>query len=155
MPGVQPARRQIFEVDVVSSLKLGESMPHWTALVTILSITVYFGADLRVGMARGKFNIKAPATTGDPTFERIFRAHQNMLEWMVIYLPALWLFAFYVGDKWAALVGLVWIVGRILYLVQYAQAAESRGRGFGIQAMACLVLLVGALIGIVKTILVG
>jgi glutathione S-transferase len=130
-------------------------MPNLTALVTILSILVYFGADLRVGMARGKYSIKAPATTGDPAFERIFRSHQNMLEWMVIYLPALWLFAFYVGDKWAALVGLVWIAGRILYLVQYAQAAETRGRGFGIQAMASAILVVGSLIGAVKTIIVG
>jgi glutathione S-transferase len=130
-------------------------MPHLTALVRILSILVYFAADLRVGAARATYKIKAPATTGDPTFERIFRAHQNTLEWMVIYLPALWLFAFYVGDRWAALVGIVWIGGRILYLVQYANAAEKRGAGFGIQAMAAIVLLLGALIGIVKTIVVG
>ena len=79
-------------------------MPHWTALVTLLSIAVYFWADLSVGKARGTFQIKAPATTGDPNFERIFRAHQNMLEWMPIFLPALWLFALYLSDRWAALV---------------------------------------------------
>lgn len=126
---------------------------HLTALVTVLTILVYFGADLRVGRARGQFGIKAPATTGDPAFERIFRAHQNMLEWMVMFLPALWLFAFYVSDRWAALVGLVWIVGRVVYLVTYAQAAEKRGTGFAIQAAAAGVLVVGALIGIVKTLI--
>ena len=130
-------------------------MPHLTALVTILAILVYFGADLRVGRARGTYKIKAPAITGDPAFERIFRSHQNMLEWMVMFLPALWLFAFYVGDRWAALVGLVWIVGRILYLVSYAQAADKRGRGFAIQAAATGVLVVGALIGILKALAVG
>ena len=130
-------------------------MPHLTALFTLAAIAAYFYADFRVGLARGKFKIKAPATTGDPAFERIFRSHQNMLEWMVIFLPALWLFAFYVGDKWAALVGLVWIAGRILYLVQYAQAAETRGRGFGIQAMASGVLVVGSLVAILKTMFVG
>ena len=130
-------------------------MPHLTALVTLAAIAVYFWADLRVGRARGTFKIKAPATTGDPTFERIFRAHQNMLEWMPIFLPALWLFAVYVGDKWAALVGLVWIIGRILYLVKYAQAAEARGPGFGIQAAASGVLVVGSLIGIFKALLAG
>jgi glutathione S-transferase len=128
---------------------------HWTALVTILTIFVYFGADLSVGRARGTYKIKAPATTGDPAFERIFRAHQNMLEWMVMFLPALWLFAFYVGDKWAALVGLVWIVGRIIYLVMYAQAAEKRSMGFAIQAAATAVLTIGSLVGIIKTIAVG
>ena len=128
---------------------------HLTALVTILSILVYFGADLSVGKARGTYKIKAPATTGDPAFERIFRAHQNMLEWMVMYLPALWLFAVYVGDRWAALLGLVWIVGRIVYLVTYAQAAEKRTAGFAIQALATLVLVFGSLIGIVRALIAG
>ncbi len=130
-------------------------MPHWTALVTLLSIAVYFWADLSVGKARGAFQIKAPATTGDPNFERIFRAHQNMLEWMPIFLPALWLFALYLSDRWAALVGLVWIGGRALYIVTYAQAADKRGRGFAIQAAASAVLFVGALIGVGKALIAG
>lgn len=130
-------------------------MPHWTALVTLLSIAVYFWADLSVGKARGTFQIKAPATTGDPNFERVFRAHQNMLEWMPIFLPALWLFALYLSDRWAALVGLVWIGGRALYIVTYAQAADKRGRGFAIQAAASAVLFVGALIGVGKALIAG
>jgi glutathione S-transferase len=142
-------------MEIVSFMTPGAHMPHWTALVTILSILVYFGADLRVGKARGTYGIKAPAISGDPAFDRIFRAHQNMLEWMPIYLPALWLFAVYVSDRGAAIVGLVWIAGRILYLVSYAQAAEKRGTGFGVQAMACGVLVVGSLIGIVKTLIMG
>lgn len=130
-------------------------MPHWTALVTLLSIAVYFWADLNVGKARGTYQIKAPATTGDPNFERIFRAHQNMLEWMPIFLPALWLFALYLSDRWAALVGLVWIGGRILYILTYSQDAAKRGLGFAIQATAAAVLFVGALIGIGKALIAG
>lgn len=130
-------------------------MPHWTALVTLLAVIVYFGADLSVGKARGTYQIKAPATTGDPNFERIFRAHQNMLEWMPIFLPSLWLFAIYLSDRWAALVGLVWIAGRVLYIVTYAQAADKRGRGFAIQAMASGVLFAGALIGVVRALIAG
>lgn len=130
-------------------------MPHLTALVTLLAILVYFGAGLRVGMARGKYKIKAPATTGDPDFERIFRAHQNMMEWMPIFLPSLWLFAFYVGDKWAALVGLVWVVGRIMYVATYAQAADKRSAGFGIQALASAVLVFGSLIAVAKALIAG
>jgi glutathione S-transferase len=130
-------------------------MLHLTALVTTLAILVYFAADFRVGRARGAYKIKAPATTGNPEFERIFRSHQNMLEWMVIFLPALWLFAFYVGDRWAALVGLGWIGGRILYLTQYAEAAEKRMLGFGVQALAAGVLVIGSLIAIMKTVITG
>lgn len=130
-------------------------MPHWTALVTLLSVAVYFGADLRVGMARGTYKIEAPATTGDPNFERVFRAHQNMLEWMPIFLPSLWLFALTLSDRGAALVGLVWIAGRVLYLAAYAQAADKRGRGFAIQATAAAVLFLGALVGVVRALIAG
>lgn len=131
------------------------SMPHWTAFVTLLSVAVYFWAGLRVGMARGQYKIKAPATTGDPDFERVYRAHQNMLEWMPIFLPALWLFALTLSDRWAALVGLVWIAGRALYLVAYAQAADTRGRGFAIQATAAVVLFLGAAFGVARALIAG
>ncbi|HMN72222.1 MAG TPA: MAPEG family protein [Rhodoblastus sp.] len=130
-------------------------MPHWTALVTLLAIAVYFWADLGVGKARGTYQIKAPATTGDPNFERLFRAHQNMLEWMPIFLPSLWLFALTLSDRWAAVVGLVWIAGRALYLVAYAKDAATRGRGFAIQAAAAAVLFLGATVGVVKALIVG
>ena len=71
-------------------------------------------------------------------------------------LPAaLWLFAYYVSDIGAAVLGLIWIGGRILYMVSYSEAANKRGPGFGIQATACGVLLVGALIGIISSIVHG
>ena len=130
-------------------------MPHWTALVTLLAAAVCFWASLRVGMARGTYKIKAPATTGDPNFERIYRAHQNMLEWMPIFLPALWLFALSVSDRWAAIVGLVWVGGRVLYTLTYAQAAEKRSQGFAIQATATAVLFVGAVFGVAKALIAG
>jgi glutathione S-transferase len=73
----------------------------------------------------------------------------NTLEWMPIFLPALWLFAFYVNDIAAAAIGVVWIVGRILYMIGYTEAAEKRRPGFAIQAIAAGVLVVGALVGII------
>jgi glutathione S-transferase len=124
-------------------------MFHFTALVTCLSIAFYFFTSIRVAKARAAFGIKAPAITGDPGFERVFRVQMNTLEWMPIFLPSLWLFAIYVSDTFAAIVGMVWIVGRILYMTGYSQAAEKRSRGFGIQAAATGVLWVGATCGIV------
>jgi glutathione S-transferase len=124
-------------------------MFHFTALVTCLSIALYFFTSIRVAKARAAFGIKAPAITGDPGFERVFRVQMNTLEWMPIFLPSLWLFAIYVSDPIAALVGLVWIVGRVLYMTGYSQAAEKRSRGFGIQAAATGVLWVGAIFGII------
>lgn len=120
-------------------------MFHLTALVTCLAILVYFLISFRVGKARQTYGIKAPAISGNPDFERIFRVHMNTLEWMPIFLPALWLFAIYVSDAIAAALGVVWIVGRILYMIGYANAASKRGPGFAIQAIAAIILWLGAI----------
>jgi glutathione S-transferase len=123
-------------------------MLHLTALITLLAVGVYFYSGLRVAQARRKSGIKAPTMTGDPDFERAVRSQANMLEWMPIFLPALWLFAWYVSDRWAAALGLVWIIGRVLYIQGYAQAADKRGTGFAVQAVAASTLWVGAFIAV-------
>lgn len=120
-------------------------MYHFTALVTCIAILFYFFTGVRVARARAAFGVKAPAIAGNPDFERVFRVQMNTLEWMPIFLPSLWLFAVYVSDPIAALVGLVWIAGRILYMTGYSRAAEKRAPGFLIQVLACGVLLLGAL----------
>jgi glutathione S-transferase len=119
-------------------------MFHFTALVTCLSIALYFFTSINVSKARAAFGVKAPAISGDPGFERVFRVQMNTLEWMPIFLPSLWLFAIYISDPLAAVIGLVWIAGRILYMTGYSQAAEKRSRGFGIQASATGMLWVGS-----------
>jgi glutathione S-transferase len=100
---------------------------------------------MRVSRARGKYGVKLPATSGNEDFERVFRAHMNMLEFMPVFLPSLWLFAIYVSDPIAAAIGAVWIVGRILYLTGYAKSVPQRGPGFAIQLLAASALLLGAL----------
>lgn len=123
-------------------------MYHFTALVTCLAIAVYFFTSIQVAKARVRFGIKAPAISGNPDFERVFRVQMNTLEWMPIFLPALWLFAVYLSDPLAAVIGLVWIAGRVLYMTGYSQAADKRGTGFGIQALAAGVLWAGAVAAI-------
>jgi uncharacterized membrane protein YecN with MAPEG domain len=98
-----------------------------------------------VGGARAKSGIAAPAMHGDPVLERYLRVQGNTLEWLAIFLPSLWLFAFYWNDRVAALAGLVWVVGRILYALGYWADASKREMGFMIQALATAVLLFGAL----------
>ncbi len=124
-------------------------MPNYTALVTLLALALYFWTGLAVANARQKYGVVVPATTGHTDFERVFRTQQNMLEWMPIFLPALWLFASYISDWGAAVLGLVWIVGRALYMRGYAEAAERRELGFFVQMGSCGVLWIGALAGIV------
>jgi glutathione S-transferase len=128
-------------------------MPNFTAVVTLLAIILYFWTCFRVGQARMKFKIKAPATTGNPDFERVFRIQMNTLEWLPIFLPAMWLAAVYVSDIGAALLGVVWIAGRALYMRGYGEAAEKRETGFFVQAVAAGLLWLAALVGALATML--
>jgi glutathione S-transferase len=115
------------------------------AIVSLIALLLYFYMGLQVGMGRARFNVPAPAISGNEDFERLFRVQANTLEWLPLFLVSLWLFALYWNEKVAAGVGLVWIIGRILYMTGYARAAASRSTGFGVQALATAVLLFGAL----------
>jgi len=121
-----------------------------SAIVTVLAVLVYFYMGLRVGQMRGKHKIAAPAMTGNPEFERAVRVHMNTLEQIIVFLPLLWIATVYFRTlAWLpAVLGLVWIVGRILYMQGYMQAPEKRELGFGIAALANLGLLILAIVGI-------
>jgi glutathione S-transferase len=127
----------------------------WTALVTILALLVYLGLGLKVAFARGKSGIEAPAMTGHPMLERANRVHVNTLEWLPLFLAGLWLFAIYWNERVAAGLGLVWIVGRLLYSAGYMADPARRSTGFLIQALTTLVLLLGALGRIVYSLATG
>jgi len=124
-------------------------------LITLASLLFYFYLSLDVGRARVRCKVKAPATTGDPVFERLYRVQMNTLEWLPLYLPSLWLFGWYVSDLWAAAVGAVWIVGRYLYKTGYEEAPEKRSLGFAVQALATAVLFFGAAIALVYRMVAG
>jgi glutathione S-transferase len=126
------------------------------ALITVLALMVYLWQGQRVGSARGRLGVAAPATSGNPEFERIFRVQANTLESLIVFLPALWLFCLYTGGDWlTAALGLVWIVGRILYTTAYSREAGARSMGFGISTLAMLVLLLGAGGGVVWALIRG
>jgi uncharacterized membrane protein YecN with MAPEG domain len=123
----------------------------WTAVVTILALLAYFAMSFQVARARGKSGIEAPAMTGDPMLERANRVHVNMLEWLPLFLAALWLFAIYWNELVAAGLGLVWILGRLIYAAGYMADPKKRSTGFLIQFLATAILLFGALGRIVYT----
>src|SRR5262249_43781402 len=125
-------------------------MPLYTAIVTLLTVALYFFLATRVAAAHGKFAVRLPATTGNPDFERIFRAHMNTLEWMPTFLVPLWLCAIYFSDVSATALGLVWIVGRALYFAGYTRAVEKRLPGFFIQSTGCFLLFLGAAAGVIR-----
>lgn len=120
---------------------------HWIAVVGLLALVEYMVIAGLVGAARGKYGVKAPAITGNDVFERYFRVQQNTLEQLVIFLPALWLFGSYVSAGAGAIIGLVFIVGRVVYLRGYVADPEKRGLGFGITFLANAILVLGGLGG--------
>ncbi|HEY3694636.1 MAPEG family protein [Phenylobacterium sp.] len=120
--------------------------PHsLVAIVTLAALLVYFSMAIRVGAARRRCGIVAPTMTGDAVLERCVRVQANTLEWLPIFLVSLWLFAVYWNDLAAAGLGVLWILGRILYAVGYVADPKKRAAGFLVQALATAVLLFGAL----------
>jgi len=127
-----------------------------SAIITILAVLFYFWTGLKVGQMRSKHKVDAPAMTGNPEFERAVRVQVNTLEWMPIFLPLLWLATIYFSPamsvayiSWLpALFGVVWILGRILYMNGYLAAPEKRSTGFLIAMLGALGLLVCSIVGI-------
>ena len=115
------------------------------AIVTLLTLLVYFWMATQVARTRVRVGIRPPTMTGDPVLEQTIRAHTNTLEWLPIFLPSLWLFAIYWNATAAAVLGLIWIVGRVVYFLGYVAAPAKRQPGFFIQALAASALLLGAL----------
>ena len=116
----------------------------YTALVTLLVLALFFATAANVGRARIRYGVKAPATSGHEMFERAFRVQMNTLEAALVVLPALWLFAAYVADRWAGVIGLVWLAARIWYAAAYLRNPPSREAAFGISMLAFAVLWLGA-----------
>ena len=83
------------------------------------------------------------------------RVQSNTLEWLPIFLPSLWLFALYWNELVAAALGLVWIIGRLLYATGYMADPAKRSTGFFIQFLATAVLLLGALGRIIFSLATG
>lgn len=125
-----------------------------TALVTLLALVLYMVMIQRVGAARRKSGLQAPAVVGDPIFERHYRVQMNTLESMPVFLASLWLFTYYWGEFIGAGLGAIWIVGRIIYMLSYVSDPGKRGAGFAIQGIALVALTLGALAGVIRMIVI-
>jgi glutathione S-transferase len=117
------------------------------AIVTSAVLVQYMLFAYHVSAARLKLGVAAPATSGHPEFERVFRVHQNTLEQLIIFIPALWMFAIYVHPLAGAAVGLLFPVGREVYRRTYVADPSRRAAGAAIGGASTVILLIGAAIG--------
>jgi glutathione S-transferase len=122
---------------------------NWVHLVIGLALLQFVFFCMAVGRARETYKVPAPATTGNEMFERYFRVQMNTLEQLIILIPSMLIFAVYVSPYWAAGLGAVYLIGRILYFLSYVKSPQSRSLGFALSSLPALALLAGGIIGVV------
>jgi len=118
-------------------------------LVILLALLQFMFFTLRTGLARGKYAVNAPSTTGNETWERIYRVQQNTMEQLVVFIPGMLAFAHFVSPEWVLLPGVLYLAGRQVYSYQYISNPKSRGFGMGLTLLSNIALIVGALAGLV------
>ncbi|HEX4243136.1 MAG TPA: MAPEG family protein [Steroidobacteraceae bacterium] len=119
--------------------------------MTALAILQFIVFGYKVGRARGRFGVKAPAITGHEVFERHFRVQQNTLEQLVVFLPSLYLFGRYLSPPWGAVLGVVYLAGREIFAYTYVKDPAKREIGFMLTFLPSVVLLLGGLYGAVRS----
>jgi glutathione S-transferase len=123
----------------------------WVDIVGLLAVLQLVVFGILVGRARGLYGVKAPATAGHPVFERYYRVQMNTVETLIAFLPALWLAAKYWSPTWAATLGGVYLVGRVVYLLEYVKDPDKRGPGYGLSAVPTMALIVAALVNALRS----
>ena len=120
-------------------------------IVTALALLQFVVFGIKVGRARGRYGVKAPATAGNEIFERYFRIQQNTLESLVVFLPGLYLFSHYFSPLVAAVLGVIYLVGRELYAFTYVKEPSKREIGYGLTFLPAVILVAGGLFGAVRS----
>jgi glutathione S-transferase len=120
-------------------------------LIVALALLQFFAFATAVGRARERYNVPAPATTGNEVFERYFRVQMNTLELLVMFVPGIWMFGFYVSARVAAGLGVVYLVGRCIYYFAYVKNPSKRSLGYGLSAGPVGALVIGALVGAIRS----
>ena len=121
----------------------------YVTLVVVLALLEYLLFMMLTGKARAEHNVPAPATTGNEIFERCFRVQQNTIEQLVIFIPSIYMFGAYADAVAAAIIGVFFILGRAVYARGYIKDPKKRGPGMMITMLSNVILLLGALVGLV------
>lgn len=116
-------------------------------IVTLLVLMQYFYFGFCVAQARAKYGVYAPAVSGNEHFERAFRIQANTLEQMVVFLPALYIAAFYWNETLVAAIGAVYLAGRFLYRRAYTADPKTRAAGFLLTVAPIFILMAAGLAG--------
>ncbi len=119
-------------------------------VLTLIALVMQFVMGFKQRAARPKLKVMVPAISGNLEFERMFRAHQNTMEYMPMFLIFLWFAGLTGGNTyWVSLLGLVWIVARVFYFKGYTQGTANRGKAFQVTALMLALLLLTTLYNLI------
>jgi glutathione S-transferase len=121
-------------------------------LIVALALLQFFAFGAAVGRARGKYRVAAPAVTGNEMFERYYRVQMNTLELLIMFIPAMWMFGFYVSANVAAGLGALFLIGRGIYFFAYVAEPKKRELGYVLSAAPVVALVIGAIVGTARAI---
>jgi glutathione S-transferase len=119
-------------------------------LVVGLALVQFLFFCFAVGKARGTYKVAAPATTGNEMFERYFRVQMNTLELLIIFVPSILIFGQYLGVYVAVALGVIYLIGRLIYFTSYVKDPKSRSMGYGLSALPVMILLAGSIFGAIR-----
>ena len=117
-------------------------------LIAAAALLQYLYFTMRAGVGRPKYKVNAPKTVGNDNWERLFRVQQNTMEQLLIFIPSVFGFAYYVSQTWALILGVAFIIGRQLYSFEYISKPDSRVPGMLITLLSNAALLLGTVIAI-------
>jgi uncharacterized MAPEG superfamily protein len=126
----------------------------WVDIVGIAAVAQLILFGVLVGRARRDCAVPAPATSGHPVFERYYRVQMNTVETLLAFLPGLWLAARYWPPHEVAAIGAVYLFGRVLYLRGYISDPSKRHTGYVLSMVPTMLLLLGALVGAIRSLIV-
>lgn len=125
----------------------------YVTVIVMLALIEYIYFSVAVGQARARHGVEAPSVAGDEQFERFHRAHQNTLEQLVVFVPAIYAAAYYANALFAVALGFVWLVARAHYFRSYIVDPARRGVGMIATVLVSVLLIAAALIGAVRQLL--
>ncbi len=120
---------------------------HLVHIVVAIALIQFIAFGFAVGGARVKYNVPAPASSGNEMFDRYYRVQMNTLEQLIVFVPAVLIYATYWSATVAAALGAVYVVGRLIYFFSYVKDPKKRGAGFGLTLLPNVWLVVGSLVG--------
>ncbi len=123
----------------------------YAVILVLIALVQFLVFGMMTGAARVKGKVEAPAVSGDERFERMYRVQMNTLEQLVVFVPAMLIFAYYLPAQWAAVLGITFIIGRTLYCSSYLKNPASRGPGFALTFFSNAALVLGSLYGAIST----